>query len=299
MWIRQKVLFIAALGIVFSFSLIWVQHRPAAEETFMISKPPVSTFASTVAARGLVEAADDNVVVGISIPGVVKETYVDVWQSVKKGDALLLIDDDQIRAQIAVQKRAVYEKKLLFEKTCAQLTRLEAIEDSRAISVEELDNKRHDVGIALVNLRLAIAQIKELKTTLSKHIVYAPRDGQILVFNPRVGEFSNNLDTSPQIMIGNPGFQVRVDVDEVNASRVRAGAAAVGYPKALSKPCLELRFVRIEPYVVPKRNLSGSSDERTDTRVLQVIYSLQPNETFQIYVGQQIDVYIDADPIKG
>jgi len=31
--------------------------------------------------------------------------------------------------------------------------------------------------------------------------------------------------------------------------------------------------VRFEPYVVPKRSLTGDSTERVDTRVLQAIYS--------------------------
>src|SRR2546430_9046777 len=37
-----------------------------------------------------------------------------------------------------------------------------------------------------------------------------------------------------------------------------------------------LRFVRVDPYVVPKTSLTGDSPERTDTRVLQVIYSYDP-----------------------
>ena len=35
-----------------------------------------------------------------------------------------------------------------------------------------------------------------------------------------------------------------------------------------------LRFVRVEPYVVGKRWLTGDNTERVDTRVLQVIYAL-------------------------
>ena len=34
-----------------------------------------------------------------------------------------------------------------------------------------------------------------------------------------------------------------------------------------------LSFVRVEPYVVPKKSLTGDNTERVDTRVLQVIYA--------------------------
>ena len=58
---------------------------------------------------------------------------------------------------------------------------------------------------------------------------------------------------------------------------------------------MPLRFVRIEPYVVPKRSLTGDSLERVDTRVLQVIYEFQ-RPSFPIYVGQQVDVFIRRPP---
>ena len=54
-----------------------------------------------------------------------------------------------------------------------------------------------------------------------------------------------------------------------------------------------MRFVRVEPFVEPKRSLTNAGTERVDTRVLQVIYALEsPPST--VYVGQQIDVFLDA-----
>ena len=58
-----------------------------------------------------------------------------------------------------------------------------------------------------------------------------------------------------------------------------------------------LRFVRFEPFVVPKRSLTGDSTERVDTRVLQVIYRVERDD-LPLFVGQQVDVFIDAQPEK-
>ncbi len=58
-----------------------------------------------------------------------------------------------------------------------------------------------------------------------------------------------------------------------------------------------LRFEKFEPYVVPKVSLTGQSSERVDTRVLQVIYSFDDG-TIPVYVGQQMDVFIQAPPIE-
>lgn len=54
-----------------------------------------------------------------------------------------------------------------------------------------------------------------------------------------------------------------------------------------------LEFVRIELYVIPKRNSTGSSAERVDTRVLQVIYKFANDSSRRIYVGQQMDLFIE------
>ncbi len=52
-----------------------------------------------------------------------------------------------------------------------------------------------------------------------------------------------------------------------------------------------LKFLRVEPYVVPKRSLTGDTTERVDTRVLQVIYKIE-SKGERLYVGQQIDACI-------
>ena len=54
--------------------------------------------------------------------------------------------------------------------------------------------------------------------------------------------------------------------------------------------------MRFEPYVVPKQSLTGDSTERVDTRVLQVIFSFTRGE-LPIFVGQQMDVFVDATEI--
>jgi hypothetical protein len=74
---------------------------------------------------------------------------------------------------------------------------------------------------------------------------------------------------------------------------VREEAMAVGYLRGNKAINASLKFVRFEPYVIPKVSLTGESTERVDTRVLQAIYSFERGD-LPIYVGQQMDVYIDA-----
>jgi hypothetical protein len=88
-------------------------------------------------------------------------------------------------------------------------------------------------------------------------------------------------------------FQLRADVDEDNAPRVRAGCRAVAYIKGQRENAVPLEFVRIEPYILPKKSLSGESTERVDTRVLQVIFRFN-RPAIPVYVGQQMDVFLQG-----
>ena len=62
--------------------------------------------------------------------------------------------------------------------------------------------------------------------------------------------------------------------------------------KSLAGMKFPLTFVRIEPYVVPKKSLTGDNTERVDTRVLQIIYRFE-RPPFPVYAGQQVDVFIE------
>lgn len=83
---------------------------------------------------------------------------------------------------------------------------------------------------------------------------------------------------------------------ETDAWRVEPTAPAMAYLPGNAELTTPLRFERIEQYVVPKMSLTGASTERTDTRVLQVIYSFD-HGTLPVYIGQRMDVFIKAPPV--
>ena len=53
-----------------------------------------------------------------------------------------------------------------------------------------------------------------------------------------------------------------------------------------------LTFVRVQPYVSPKIELSDQRQERVDVRVLPVIFRFDPPPNIALYPGQLVDVYI-------
>jgi HlyD family secretion protein len=54
---------------------------------------------------------------------------------------------------------------------------------------------------------------------------------------------------------------------------------------------IPLEFVRVQPYVSPKIELSNQRQEQVDLRVLPVIFRFKKNDA-PVYPGQLVDVYI-------
>ena len=77
-----------------------------------------------------------------------------------------------------------------------------------------------------------------------------------------LGEFApTGVLAQPLILFGSvEPMNVRVDVDENDAWRVRASADAIGFLRGNRQINVLLKFVRFEPYVIPKVSLTGAAN---------------------------------------
>jgi RND family efflux transporter MFP subunit len=271
--------------------------------------PPQKPFKESVAATGILESLSENVAIGVPVAGLIVELPVKVNDSVKKGQTLFKLDDRDLQAELLsttaqqeISKAQIAVSEAQLAKLQSQLDRLTSVNDPRAVSKDDLENRRRDVAVAEAQLSAAKAQLvasetamKRISLLIDRLTVRAPRDGNVLQVNLRAGEYAATSPKTPAMIIGDTDrLQVRADVDEQNAIRIRAGQKAFGYLKGDPTVTFPLEFVRVEPYIIPKVSLTGASTERVDTRVLQVIYSLTRPESPPLYVGQQVDVFIEA-----
>lgn len=151
-----------------------------------------------------------------------------------------------------------------------------------------------DLKIAEAAVSEARAQLQVLETEVERCVVRAPIAGDVLKVNVRPGEFVSSPAAEPLVVLGDLSrWHVRVDIDEADIARFQPNASAEAAVRGAAERRAELEFVRVEPYVVPKRSLTGDNRERTDTRVLQAIYRAKETPG-QWFVGQQVDVYIAA-----
>lgn len=160
--------------------------------------------------------------------------------------------------------------------------------------VEVLEAQRAELEAAKLE---ASASLARARVDVERATVRAPLAGRVLQMNVRLGEFAvAGAPATPLVLMGNVSpLHVRVDIDEVDAQRLRPGAKALARLRGDSRVASDLLFVRVEPYVVPKRSLTGGTSERVDTRVLQAIYAVA-DPAFPAFVGQQVDVFVEASP---
>jgi HlyD family secretion protein len=194
-------------------------------------------------------------------------------------------------------KRAIRQEELDRRRFAVQVAQARLEKAKAALSLTQAGAWKPEIEIAQAQANAAAAQLNAVKTEVERLTVRAPIEGQVLRIKIRPGEYAQvgPLATSLIVMGKTNPMHVRVDVDEHEAWRVKAGSPAKASVRGNRSIETPLSFVRFEPYVIPKRSLTGESTERVDTRVLQVVYSFEPKE-LQIFIGQQMDVFIDAEP---
>jgi len=291
---KKFSLYLALAGLFAALVLVWVMHRPPAPQTPPVT-PVSNPYPASLAAAGIVEARGENVNIGVPVAGLVSQMLVKQGQEVAAGQPLFRLDDRELAAQLRVNQANVGLKQAQLTKLRGQLQRLQSVEDQRAISQEDLQNRHNDVAVAEAELKAAEAGVYQVQQLLDRLVVKAPKAGTVLQLNLRAGEFAANDRSDPVVVLGETRIlQVRADVDEQNASRVSLTDGAKAFLKGQPERPIDLRFVRIEPLVVPKKSLTGAFNERVDTRVLQVIYEFDKGN-LPVFVGQQVDVFLALD----
>ncbi len=200
------------------------------------------------------------------------------------------------RGEKLVVQKAIPEEEFIERKQSAIQARERY---NRAVADYELlkaGSWEFDKRVAQSAVHRAQAQIEQTKTELGRLVTRALVDGEVLQVNVRPGEFVSAPPDQALIVLGSvTQLHVRVDIDEYDIPRFAPEAPARATLKGQPAEYFPLKFVRIEPYVVPKKSLTGDNTERVDVRVLQVIYAIDARGK-RLFVGQQLDVFIDASP---
>ena len=205
--------------------------------------------------------------------------------------------------------------------------------NARSVSRNDLDNAVNAVNVAEKNVEVAARQFaltragawiydirnqekqydaltKQYASSsalLSKYTLRAPTDGTVLSIKTAVGSYVSpqgvygtyTQDLNPIVVMGGSEqfLQIRTYVDEILVPRLPEPDKMHGQMFVRgTNTAVPLEFVRIQPYVSPKIELSNQRQERVDVRVLPVIFKFEKPKDLNIYPGQLVDVYLGEKP---
>jgi HlyD family secretion protein len=320
--VRNKLLVaLAIMGILAGFVSAYVygiKTKPLPPAFNPASNP----YEKGIYANGIIESyqtSGENINIYPEVPGAVTKILISEGENVNAGISILMLDDSVQRATVEQQKAQAESAKEQIGLANASLKSLQDILDKqkksydldpKSVSKDALDTAQNAVEVGKENLAVALKQYEASfkayqasNVLLSKHVIKAPSDGSVLSINTAVGSYISSQGSynsytgsfGPPIVMGKLQnyIGVRCYVDEIlvhrlpQSSQMHARMSIRG--TSINIP---LEFVREQPYVIPKIELSNQRTERVDVRVLPVIFRFAKPKDITLYPGQLVDVYI-------
>lgn len=319
---RNKLLFaIAIIGIAAGFfsAYIYGQKTSAQPPAFA---PASNPYDKGIYANGIIESqqsSGENINIYPEVPGAVRKIAVAEGQRVRAGAPLLVLDDvvqrattEQLKAQAesAKEQIALARANLKTAQDTYDKQKKSWELDPKSVSKDTLDTAQNATEVGKENLAVAEKQYaaadkawRAANVLLSKYVVRAASDGVVLSINAAVGGYAsaqgsfdsytgNNI---PPIVMGSAQdyLAVRCYIDEILIQRLPAPAKmrARMFIRGTNVN-IPLEYVREQPNVSPKIELSNQRAERVDVRVLPLIFRFARPKDMTLYPGQLVDVYI-------
>lgn len=227
------------------------------------------------------------------------------------------------REDLAAAEAALRNAQVELNQAQNQYEMVQGLQDSRALSQQEINRRRFsyeqaqarwqesqshlmkiqagtwkpDLTIASLEVQQAKASFDRVLAEIARTVIRSPIDGKVLQINIHEGESSATVEASsrPLMIVGNTEeIYLKVSINQFDAPYFHSEAQAVAFLRGNPRIEFPLEFVRLVPYLVNKQNLTNEITDRVDTRVLQVIYLIK-NQDHHIFVGQQMDVFIEAE----
>ncbi|MFV0604458.1 MAG: efflux RND transporter periplasmic adaptor subunit [Niabella sp.] len=222
----------------------------AAKKTKLVSVETIGTnaFNHYIDLQGKIDAKN-TAYVSPKMPGVVRAIYVKEGDYVRKGQAIIKLDDAVSRQQYtaAQQQADVVRAQLKLAKTT--LERQQNLWDNNIGAEMQVIQARTNVNTLSSQLKAAEAQAALAREQLDFSNVRADISGTINQVNVRVGEqFSGVGATGAQVTIVNTSvLKLLVNVPEVYVDKVRVGA-----PLRVTLPDDNSRVITTKASVVSK-----------------------------------------------
>ena len=285
------------------------------------SKP----VASRLVCVGRVEPVDGEVEVSAQMSGTLTGVFVKEGDWVTNGTVLAEVDARQEKAALDLalaqlarvkagngkeeiaaaeaNRDAIAAELALAE---SELQRETKLSEKQIVAEDELDQKRQAAdtlrkqkisadkqaealkrGPLPEDIALAEAEVASAQAAYDLRLVRAESDGFILQLEHHVGDFVAIYFPTPILRMANTrNLRVRVEINELDVYRVKAGMKGEFTTFGADQPGGQLVVKTILPSFAPRRLFEPDSTARMDTRTLQVLCEIAADA--QVYSGQRL-----------
>jgi HlyD family secretion protein len=234
-----------------------------------VASPQVREVVQLVIATGRLRAVRESPV-GAELSGVVDEVKVREGDSVKAGDVLAVLNEEEQQARVdqARQSLAVADANLSREQVRlrdAQTTAERTLQLFRRGNSSEAqrDQTRFAAEAAQAAVALAVSQreqaraaLNQSEANLSKLRVTAPLDGIVITRNVEPGQSVTSNTVMFRIAeMANP--EIYVETDENNLGRLAVGQRAFGIAPAYPQTPIEATVSQVGPNIDRERGVVG------------------------------------------
>src|SRR5260370_1372172 len=156
--------------------------------------------------------------------------------------------------------------------------------------------KDEDRASAEAGVATARAQLAEARAYLEKSYIRAPSDGVILRKLRHNGESVSTQFDSPVITMADDSvLRVRLDVDESDVSKLRAGERAYVTAEAYGTHKFSGRVIRVGGILGKKNVRTDEPSEHVDTKILETLMELDPGQ--RLPLGLRVDAYVESGQV--
>jgi HlyD family secretion protein len=210
------------------------RNAPAEDPASETIQAALTITTATVTSRELVRTvpatgsifAWQEVVISPEVGGYrVSEVLVDVGSRVRRGQVLVRLADELLRADMASRRASLSSAEASLENAAAALRRGESVATAGSLSQADLDRLRAEHVAAEARVETARADLETAELRLRYATVVAPDDGTITARTVSVGQIAQAGQEMLR-MLRQDRVEWRAEIPEAQLSRIRAGQAA-------------------------------------------------------------------------
>jgi HlyD family secretion protein len=264
---------------------------------------PVAAAASpfVASAKGQIDIEGGVIRLAAQREGVIEKVLVEEGDSVKPGQALVVLADEQPRRNAELARAEAQQAGAALPLLQARLTaaqretrRLAPLAADDTVPRQELDTAGDQVRLINAEIRAAQAavytaqqRLKVAQYEIEQRVVRAPLAGTIVRRQARPGDGVSISTVTPLFLFAPESARiVRAEVEERFLSLVKPGQKAEVRLEADETQVFSANVLRLSR-VVGNRAPSDDPNQRQDTRVVECVLSV---DAAQLLIGQRVVV---------